>query len=209
VGNDMATKSAPHHRHRLYEDALALLTGTLFVSLGLAMFSKATLVVGGTAGMALLIGYAGGWGFGTVFFVVNLPFYLLAIRRMGWPYTIRTFAAVALVSVLSRYTPEWIAIEAIAPIYASLAGGALIGIGLLALFRHRAGLGGFNIVAVYLQDRYGIRAGYVQLALDCMVLLAACFVIPLDRIALSLIGALSINLTLAINHRPGRYAGVS
>jgi hypothetical protein len=45
--------------------------------------------------------------------------------------------------------------------------------------------------------------------LDCMVLLAACFVIPLDRIALSLIGALSINLTLAINHRPGRYAGVS
>ena len=203
------TPPVPPHRHRAYEDALALLTGTLFVSLGLALFSKATLVVGGTAGMALLIGYAGGWGFGAVFFAVNLPFYLLAIHQMGWPYTIRTFVAVALVSVLSRFTPEWIAIEAIAPVYASLAGGALIGIGLLALFRHRAGLGGFNIVAVYLQDRYGIRAGYVQLALDCMILLAACFVIPLDRIALSLIGALAINLTLAINHRPGRYTGVS
>ena len=193
----------------MYEDALALLTGTLFVSLGLALFSKATLVVGGTAGMALLIGYAGGWGFGAVFFAVNLPFYLLAIHQMGWPYTIRTFVAVALVSVLSRFTPEWIAIEAIAPVYASLAGGALIGIGLLALFRHRAGLGGFNIVAVYLQDRYGIRAGYVQLVLDCMILLAACFVIPLDRIALSMVGALAINLTLAINHKPGRYTGVS
>ncbi len=202
-------KAAATARHRLYEDVLALLTGTLFVSLGLALFSKATLVVGGTAGLALLIDYAGGWGFGTIFFAVNLPFYLLAIRRMGWAYTLRTFIAVALVSVLTRLTPQWIEIDDVAPVYAALAGGALIGIGLLALFRHRAGLGGFNIVAVYLQDRYGLRAGYVQLLLDCMVLLAACFVIPLDRIALSLVGAVAINLTLAINHRPGRYTGVS
>jgi uncharacterized membrane-anchored protein YitT (DUF2179 family) len=199
----------PIARHRLHEDVLALLTGTLFVSLGLALFSKATLVVGGTAGLALLIDYAGGWGFGAIFFAVNLPFYLLAIRRMGWAYTLRTFIAVAVVSVLSRLTPEWIAIEAVAPAYAALAGGALIGIGLLALFRHRAGLGGFNIVALYLQDTYGWRAGYVQLALDCLILMAAYFVIPLDRIGLSLIGALAINLTLAINHRPGRYTGVS
>ena len=196
-------------RHRFFEDMLALLTGTLLVSLGLTLFTKATLVVGGTAGLALLISYGGGWGFGAVFFAVNLPFYVLALRRMGWPYTIRTFVAVALVSGLSRLTPALISIDAVAPVYASVAGGALIGIGLLVLFRHRAGLGGFNVLAVYIQDAHGVRAGYVQLVLDCMILLAACFVIPLDRVALSLAGALAINLTLAINHKPGRYTGVS
>lgn len=196
-------------RHRLHEDVLALVTGTLLVSLGLALYAEATLVVGGTAGLALLLQYATGYGFGTIFFVVNLPFYLLSIRRMGWAYTVRTFIAVAMVSVLSRLTPQWIAIESIEPVYAALCGGVLIGIGLLALFRHRAGLGGFNILAVYLQDTYGIRAGYVQLGLDCLVLLAACFVIPFEGIALSLLGAVAINLTLALNHRPGRYMGVS
>ncbi|MBX3568643.1 MAG: YitT family protein [Rhizobiaceae bacterium] len=205
----MTTAPPIAERHRLYEDAVALVTGTLLVALGLALYAKATLVVGGTAGLSLLLQYASGYGFGTIFFLVNLPFYLLSIRRMGWPYTIRTFIAVAMVSVLSRLTPQWISIEAIEPLYAAVCGGVLVGIGLLALFRHRAGLGGFNILAVYLQDTYGWRAGYVQLALDVMILIGAAFILPLEKLGLSLVGAAAINLTLAINHRPGRYMGVS
>ena len=128
---------------------------------------------------------------------------------MGWRYTVRTFVAVAMVSVLSRLTPQWISIDAIEPVYAAVCGGILVGIGLLALFRHRAGLGGFNILAVYLQDTYGWRAGYVQLGLDVLILIGAAFVLPWDKLVLSLVGAAAINLTLAINHKPGRYMGVS
>jgi uncharacterized membrane-anchored protein YitT (DUF2179 family) len=88
-------------------------------------------------------------------------------------------------------------------------GGALSGTGLLILFRHRTGLGGINVLAIYLQDRFGLRAGYFQLAVDLAILAAAFFVIPLDRLALSLLGAVVVNMTLAINHRPGRYLGVT
>ena len=128
---------------------------------------------------------------------------------MGWPFTLRTFAAVALVSLFSRLTPMWISFDHLEPLYAAVAGGGLIGIGLLILFRHRAGLGGLNILAVYLQDRNIVRAGYFQLGVDLMILVAACFVLPLDKVALSLVGAVVINLILAINHRPGRYLGMS
>ena len=37
-------------RHRLYEDALAILLGTLMVSIGIALFAKATIMTGGAAG---------------------------------------------------------------------------------------------------------------------------------------------------------------
>ncbi|HEY0887958.1 MAG TPA: YitT family protein, partial [Ramlibacter sp.] len=87
-------------------------------------------------------------------------------------------------------------------------GGLLCGTGMLMLFRHRASLGGLNTLVLYLQDRLGWRAGKVQMLLDGLILLAALFVADLPRVALSVLGAVVLNLTLAINHRPGRYLAV-
>ena len=200
---------APVERHRLYEDALAILTGTLIMSLGVIIYSKAMLLTGSTSGLALLLQYATGAEFWLVFSLVNLPFYVLAVKRLGWMFALRTFIAVSLVSLFSRLTAGWVEIARLDPIYAAVVGGGLMGMGLLILFRHRTGLGGINIVAIYLQERFGIRAGYFQLAVDLAILAAAFFVLPPSNLVLSVIGAAVVNMTLAINHKPGRYAGVT
>lgn len=197
------------HRHSLFEDALALIMGTAMVALGLVFFTTAQLGSGGIAGVALLLQYATGLGFGPIFFVVNLPFYVLAVIRLGWPLTVRTVIAVGLISLLAQMTPEWIGIAHLQPFYAAVAGGGLIGVGLLILFRHRTTLGGVNILALYLQDTRGIRAGWFQLGVDCAILAVSFLVLPWQNVILSLLGATVINLTLAINHRPGRYMGMS
>lgn len=186
-----------------------MLLGTLMVALGVHLYTQAMLLTGSTAGMAFLVQYASGWRFGMVFFLINLPFYYLAIRRMGWSFTLRTFIAIALVSLFSELTPGWIVVDGLDPVYAALMGGILIGIGMLMLFRHRTSLGGINILALYLQDRRGWRAGYVQLGVDTLILSVACFMLPLDKVALSVLGALVLNLIVALNHKPGRYMGVS
>ncbi|PYB71728.1 YitT family protein [Rhizobium wuzhouense] len=204
-----ATNEARAERHRLYEDVLAMISGTMFVSLGTLIYAKTMLTVGSSAGLALLLSYASGWGFGLIFFLINLPFYILAVKRMGWPFTLRTFTAVALVSVLSKFNSQWIDFSHLDPLYATVIGGGLIGTGLLMLFRHRTGLGGINILAMYLQEKIGLRAGYFQLGVDLSILAAAYFVLPTDRLALSVLGAAITNLILAINHKPGRYMGLS
>lgn len=191
--------------HRLYEDILALVLGTMVVSLGVTLYSDSVLVTGSTAGAALLIEHATGFSFGTIFFVINLPFYWLAYKRMGPAFTIKTFVAVGLVSAFSRLTPLWIDFARLDPIYAAVAGGALMGIGLLMLFRHRAGLGGINILALYLQENFNIRAGYFQLAVDVIILVCAFLTLPFDKVLLSILGAVVLNLIIALNHRPGRY----
>ncbi|HSX90893.1 MAG TPA: YitT family protein, partial [Pseudomonas sp.] len=84
-----------------------------------------------------------------------------------------------------------------------------MGLGLLMLFRHRASLGGVNILALYLQERFELRAGKVQMGIDVLIVLAAVAIVPLDKVALSILGALALNMVLAINHRAGRYMGVS
>ncbi len=188
---------------------MAMLVGTLFVALGVTLYTQATLLTGSTAGMAFLLQYASGWPFGVWFFLINLPFYWLAIRRMGWSFTLRTFAAIGLVSLFSELTGRWIDIAGLAPLYGALMGGCLIGIGMLILFRHRASLGGVNILVLYLQDRFGLRAGYVQLAIDGAIMLAGLALLPADRVGLSVLGAVALNLIIALNHKPGRYMGVS
>ncbi|ABP81639.1 MULTISPECIES: YitT family protein [Pseudomonadaceae] len=201
--------SAIFVRHPLWEDALALLTGTALVALGIAFYSHAGLLTGGTVGLAFLLKYLAGWSFGPVFFLLNLPFYALAIWRMGWKFTLRTVCAVGLVSLFAELTPQWVRFAELNVVYAAVFGGFAIGIGLLILFRHRASLGGVNILALFLQERFGLRAGTFQMGIDALIVMAAVFVVPVDKVLLSVLGAVALNLVLAINHRADRYMGVS
>ncbi len=196
-------------RHTLLEDVFAILVGTAMIALGVTLFTKATLITGSTAGLALLLHYGTGVGFGLLFFVINLPFYVLAVLRMGWPFTIKTVASVGLVSLFSSLFPLWLQIDAVAPLFAALVGGSLLGLGMLLLFRHKSSVGGVNILSLFLQERFGIRAGYFQLGVDAVILVAAFFVVPADRVLVSLLGALVLNLIIGMNHKPGRYVGFS
>jgi uncharacterized membrane-anchored protein YitT (DUF2179 family) len=189
-------------------DALALVTVPLFVALGVAMFKQAGLLTGGTAGIAFLIHYGTGWRFGPVFFIVNLPFVWLALRQMGLAFTLKTFAAVALLAVATEVLPHLLGFARLNPAYAAVMGGLVIGAGLLMLFRHHASLGGLNVLALWLQRVRGWRAGTVQLAVDVAILAAAFATLPPAQALLSLLGALALNMVVAVNHRPGRYLGV-
>jgi len=202
---DLSTPS----RHTWYEDVFAILIGTTLVSLGIVFFSRVMLTTGSTAGLALLLQYVTGVGFGLLFFVINIPFYALAIWRMGWPFAVKTFASVMLVSWFTSVFPDWFRLSRIDPLFAAIVGGGLIGLGILSLFRHKASVGGINILALFLQENYGIRAGYFQLGVDIVILIAAFFILPFDRVLYSLVGALVLNLIIAMNHKPGRYVGFS
>ncbi|MFC0139696.1 YitT family protein [Erwinia mallotivora] len=191
--------------HSLPEDALAILFGTLLVSFGVTLLKSAGGLTGSTAGIAFLLSYLTHASFGVVFFAINLPFYWLAVRRMGWAFTLKTFCAVGLVSLFTHLHPLFIHFSALNPFYATLFGNVVMGVGFIVLFRHKASLGGMNILALWLQDRYGIRAGKLQMALDCGVVLASLFVVSLPMLAASVAGAVVLNLIIAMNHRPGRY----
>ena len=167
--------SATVDRHTPLEDFQALLTGTLFISLAVMMFNQTGLLTGGTAGLAFLLHYATGWGFGRWFFLINLPFYWIAWRRMGRAFTFKTFAEVR-GRRFRRYAElvekrHW-----------------LFGIGALLLMLFLA------IPAMSMRE--GFPDGGSNPPGD-----------P-QRIAYSLVGALALNLTLAINHKPGRYVAM-
>ena len=194
--------------HSAFDDAQALVTGVFFVALGLALLRNAGLLTGGTAGIAFVLHYATGAPFGILFFALNLPFYALAWKRMGARFTIKTFAAVALLSLAVEAMPHLWVLQSVNPWFAAIGGGLLTGAGFLILFRHHASLGGINVLVLWLQDTRGWRAGKLQMAIDVAILLAAAAWVTPGRLALSVLGAVAMNFALAVNHRPGRYQAV-
>ncbi len=196
-------------KHSLAEDIFAIVTGTLFISFGIVLFKKAGLLTGGTSGIAFLAYYLAAIPFGVAFFVINLPFYILALMRMGWRFTVKTFCAVALVSVMSETHGLFIEIGKLQPFYAAVIGGLMLGMGFIVLFRHQASLGGVNILALYLQEKYKIPAGKLQLGVDVIVLLISLLAVHWLLIVASVIGSVAMNLVLWINHRRDRYVAWS
>ncbi|HEX7910668.1 MAG TPA: YitT family protein [Paraburkholderia sp.] len=206
--DDAAQAPRPAISHRTYEDAVALVVGALLVSLGVNLYSHAGLLTGGTAGLAFLIHYVSGWAFGPVFLAINVPFHYFAFRRMSCQFRIKTLCATVLVSGFSMLHPRFIHIDRLDAFYAAVLGAAVMATGFIVLFRHHASLGGVHIVALFLQEHHGIRAGKVQMVVDMSIVVASLFVVSPRVLAASLVGAFALNLVVTLNHRPGRYVGM-
>lgn len=194
-------------KHSPFEDFQALIIGSMFVAFGVSIFTELELLTGGTAGIAFLLSYYTDFSFGEVFFVINLPFYALAIWRLGLPFTLKTFTAVFLLSAFTELIPTVFVFGEIQPLFGAVLGGFLIGTGVLMLFRHKASLGGVNIVSLYLQKFHNVNAGRFQMVVDVSLIVCAFFIVDIWSVFYSIIAAICMNLLLAINFVKGRYLG--
>lgn len=208
VASNYGILNSTPERHSVVDDLQGMISGVIVSALGFYFLNQTGLLTGGTAGVAFLIHYAFGISFGLLFFIVNLPFYILSIRRLGWVFSLKTFVAITGVSLLTEVESRWMLINSINPIWGAILGGLLLGYGLLALYRHRASLGGVGILAIYIQERFGIRAGLIQLGFDVGVMLCAFLLIEPMTVLYSVIGVFVLNLFLAINHRSDRYIAI-
>ncbi|MFT4706274.1 MAG: uncharacterized membrane-anchored protein YitT (DUF2179 family) [Yoonia sp.] len=192
-------------QHSLLEDIQGLSMGVFFCGIALHMLTNLGLLTGQTAGLAVIISYMTGWSFGVTFFVINIPFYILAWFRMGPTFTFRSIISVTLLSIVTTLLPlGWTPGDIHLGLGAVIC-GSLVGAGLLILFRHNGSMGGFGVLALYVQDKTGFRAGYLQLLADVVIFGAALFIFPFEIVAWSLLGAIVLNLTIAVNHRRDRY----
>jgi uncharacterized membrane-anchored protein YitT (DUF2179 family) len=192
-------------RHTLAEDTQGVALGVFLCALSLQFLTHAGLITGQTAGIAVILSYLTGWSFGIVFFVINLPFYVLAWMRLGPQFTAKSVISVTALSALTLVLPDHIGFAQLSTPLAAVTFGALTGVGLLVIFRHNGSLGGLGVVALIVQDKTGFRAGYVQLCADAVIFAVALLLFPAMIVIWSLLGAIVLNLIIAINHRRDRY----
>lgn len=205
----METINKKSQRHSIFDDLFGLLSGSILFSVGLSLLHASGVITGGAAGLALLISNNTGAQVGTIYLLIGIPFFFLALWKKGWRFTLRSTLNVAFVSYLTNEMPKIFVLQVQNKFVATIIANVLLGVGMIVIFRHFSSLGGFNVIALLAQERLNIKAGYVQLGLDAVVLLIGLTSYSPQIVLISLVGDAILNMCLAINHRSDRYVGYS
>ncbi len=144
---------------------------------------------------------------GVLFTLVNLPFLAFATWAMGRRFAAKTVLVNIGIASFSAWSRVSIHVIDVHPAFAAIVGGTVIGMGILCLARHQAGVGGTGVVTLWLQRTRGWNAGTTQIAIDVLILAAAIPVVGGPQLGWSAVSAVAISLILIAWHRPGRYIG--
>lgn len=193
--------------HSLAEDVYGLATGSVLMAIGLTLMKSSGIVTAGMGGVALLTSYFFPITVDAAFWLLNVPFFILAWAGLGRGYFYKSVAAVALVSISLAMTRMSVTIEHVHPAFAAIAGGTASGAGILAMLRHKAGVGGVTILSMWLQKQKGWSVGWMSFALDAAIIVAAVTVMPSDLAAYSILSVAAVSGILVAYHKPGRYTG--
>jgi len=191
--------------HTAIEDIQGFTIGITLASLGLTMLTHVGFITGQTAGLAALIAYGTGFSFSGVYFLLNLPFCVFAYFTFGKAFALKTLGCMGSLSAMTYLMAQTINFGDIHPLMAAGIIGVAVGIGMLAVIRHHGSFAGISVLALYMQNRFNIQAGWVQLSVDLVLFAVAIFILDPGVVAYSLAGAVIMNTILAMNHRTGRY----
>jgi uncharacterized membrane-anchored protein YitT (DUF2179 family) len=176
--------------------SLYVVLACLLVAFGVMILNFSHLVTGGTAGLALSLSYLLHVPFFIIFFLINIPFYMLSVLRMGWNFTLSTIFSVTALSILTGFG-KLVHPISIPPFVGAIAGGIAIGVGLIVLFYNQSSLGGANILALYLQRKLGWDPGKTNFAFDFVVVSIGFYSVGLWRGLASILSIVVIGMIIS------------
>ena len=172
------------HAAHLWEAGLNLFTlvvGSVLSALGYALFLVPfNIAAGGVSGISIIINHYTGWPVGILYFVMNLPLFVLGFFYLGrWQFIWKTLIAVVLFSVLSDlfiwYLPQLLSHYPVNEdtLLNAVYGGIMGGVGAGFIYRFGGTMGGTSIVGRIIQQKTGAPLSQIFLYTDGIVILLA------------------------------------
>lgn len=166
---------------------LSLITvGAVIFSIGLKSVAVPHgFITGGISGLCLLVYYTTDiFSPGIWYFIVNIPLFIL-----GWVFVSRRFfyySAYGMVICAAAIDLLSFRIGIKDPMLAALAGGAIMGAGAGIIFHSLGSVGGADILAVILNQKFNLRMGTFFFLFNIVVFAFSLGVLELDLILYSL-----------------------
>ncbi len=176
------------------KDFLFLVAGSFLYAFGVKAFVQpANIAPGGVTAVSLMINHLLPFiSIGTCVVALNIPLLILAWRKIGFKFVLRTGLAVLLSAVAMDYGIDpWCPRFEMDRILLVLYGGLICGIGLALVFLAGCTTGGTDIVATVIRKKHPfLQMGRLMLIQDAVILIASIFVF--GTIDAALYGMISI-----------------
>lgn len=179
----------------LWKTVFFIVLGAAIYAFGLHYFVISNqLMEGGVTGIALLLYYAGGFPPSVTTLALNIPLFILGWSILGKRAMRLTILGTVAVSLFLALMERWIHAGWITPfekqddlLLVALYAGITLGTGLGLVFRFGGTTGGGDIIARLGNKYRGWSMGQVILGFDAIVIGAALFYLPQERVLYTLV----------------------
>ena len=176
----------------IYE-MLLIVIGTIIMAIGTSLFLLPNkLSSGGFSGIATITYYLLNWKMGYVILILNIPFFILALIRIGKEFVFKSIIGTISLSIFIDFFDKYKAITSdrfLACIY----GGIIIGIGTSIVLRATASTGGSDLVSYIIKSyRPGLSTSNLIVIFDFIVV--ALNVLCFKELEIGMYSAISIYL---------------
>jgi len=167
---------------------VALITlGALIFSIGVkAVAVEHGFISGGVSGLGLLLYYlVGGLGIGSWYFALNVPLMIVGWFSLSRRFILYTLYGMAVLSVFMDLVTFRAGIDD--PMLAAIFSGAIMGAGVGIALRSFGSLGGTDIVAIALNQKWNLRVGQFNFYYNLVLFSVGFFFYDTDLILYSLV----------------------
>jgi uncharacterized membrane-anchored protein YitT (DUF2179 family) len=183
---DKPTMKSYDTRYGLPWNMLLITIGASILGLGIkAVAIPHGFITGGTSGLGLLVYYATGlWTPGTWYLLLNIPIFIIGwclVSRRFFYYSL--YGMLVLAGVLDLIS---LRIPIHEPILAVLAAGCLVGAGSGIIFHSLGSVGGMDILAVLLNQRFNIPIGRLFFMFNMTLFTFSLGFLKVDQVLFSL-----------------------
>lgn len=164
-------------RRRIYKNIIYIALGSVCYAVAISLFlNPNNLAPGGASGIAIMTNYLTGISVGAVILLINIPLMIIGFIKLGKRFALSTGGCIILTSALTD-AAAFIKPVTTDRLLASLAGGALLAVGLALIFKTGATTGGSDIVVRLLRLKFKhIRSGTILFMIDGLISLLSGFV---------------------------------
>ena len=161
------------------EVVLKLLKNCIFITLGVFIVAFAlesflipnSVIDGGIIGISMILSYLTKWNLGIIVVLLNLPFILLAYKKMGIKFVIKTiYACVVLALALNIFAKYTVTEESF---LATIFGGIILGVGVGLILKNEASLDGTEILSLSIAKKFGCSVGEFIMGINLFIYFAA------------------------------------
>ena len=164
--------------HFKTKNLITIIIGAFIYAMGFQFFIYPNAIIpGGVTGISVILNRFTNLPIGTTAFVLNIPIFIVAWRRIGGQFIFGSVIGMA----VSNFAIDLLSLTGFSathnPLLGAIFGGITVGLGLGLVFSTGASTGGVDVVATLLRLKYEyMNLGHLVLILDAVIIFSGAVV---------------------------------
>ena len=167
--------------------AFFIIIGAFITAASLETFLLPNNIIdGGVIGISMMVHYVTKLNLGLLIFCINLPFVILAFKKLGRKFVLQTFFAISVLSIATNVFHGFKVTEDL--LLSTVFGGIILGFGVGLILRNNASLDGTEMISILISKKLKfISVGELLMFINLFIYTAAGFLFGWERALYSIL----------------------